>query len=455
MGLKMKHLLVDLYLVISFSLFLSCKEEPTPTSPVENDPLINLTYSEKELVNELNKFIKPLKGTSITNDNSDLQVFDHFATAKIIGLGEATHGTKEFFQMKHRLFKYFVERHGFKIFGFEADMGECIYIDRFITNDIGTLDDAMQKMHFWTWRTQEVKELILWMNQYNKGKSQGDKIHLLGVDCQFVTYNKALIEEYLSKYLGSYPHYISNILTVIGKLTYSLGPSITSTQKAMYKLQCDSVYAYLEENKNKLISLSGNFEYNIISRLVKQSLQFIDVITVKNYNYRDLYMAENTIWLTELLSTNTKVVSWAHNGHLAKDPSYSGTGSQGHFLARDLFTQYKAIGFSFNNGSFRAVGYNTQQSTFTGLTTHSISQLPPNDSFNYIFNFSQPQNFILIKGDIFQNSPLYKWINSSKKFLSIGSVYTSNYFNYFYTTNLGSIYDAVVHFHTTTASVQY
>ena len=111
----MRHFYFSVILIISFTYFLSCKDEPAPTSPAQNSSRDKFTASEKELINDLNKYIKPFNGSSITNDDSDLQVLDKFADAKVIGLGEATHGTKEFFKMKHRLLKYFVEKHGFKI----------------------------------------------------------------------------------------------------------------------------------------------------------------------------------------------------------------------------------------------------------------------------------------------------------------------------------------------------
>ena len=452
----MKDWVVIFVLVVISFLFVSCKKEPAPTSPVQFTTEANLTDSQKELVKELNKYIKPFNGSAISNDDSDLQVFDSFADAKVIGIGEATHGTKEFFQMKQRLFKYFVEKHGFKIFGFEADMGECIYIDRFICNDIGTINDAMGKMHFWTWRTQEVKDLILWMNQYNKSKSPDNKIHLLGVDCQFKDMNKQLVMQYIQKYDPGHPLYIDKILTDIDLLSNDQIKTLTTTEKNLLKARCDSIKTYFDDNNSRLIAASGSFEFKITRQLLRQTQQFIDVTSSPSYNYRDLYMAENTEWLTEVLGPNTKVVQWAHNGHVAKDPSFSGMGSQGYVLSGDLFTQYKVIGFSFDYGSFRAMGYNTQQNSYTSLTIHSITQTPPEDSYNFIFNFSQPQNFILINGNIPQSSPLYNWINSSHKFLSIGAVYTSAYFdNYFASYNLGSVYDAVIHFHNTTASIQY
>src|SRR6056297_3044305 len=226
----------------------------------------NLTKEEKQKVKALNNIVTPLNGLSPLDEYPDIDVFNRFGDASVIGLGEATHGTKEFFELKHRLIKYFVENHGFRILGFEADMGETIYINRFITKGIGTIDEVMKKMHFWTWRTEEVKNLILWMKEYNKDKDATQRIHFIGTDCQFVTYNKQLVEEYLRMYDKNYPEYISRILAEVTEIDKNKKiPENISLGEI--KLKCDSLKDYFKLNKQSLINGSGRFEYELIARL--------------------------------------------------------------------------------------------------------------------------------------------------------------------------------------------
>ncbi len=437
--------------VLLFFLFIiSCSDE-TITEPETQQHELN--EYEEDVLAELNKFITPLAGTSPSLTESDLAVFDQLASAQVIGLGEATHGTKEFFDMKHRIFRYLVENHGYQIFGFEADMGECIYIDRFITKGIGSLDEVMKKMHFWTWRTLEVRDLILWMKEYNQGKNDQDQIHLLGVDCQFATYNKALIEEYLDNYDTESPDYITTILSEINSMTYQQRDSIDSEQKILLQVKCDSVYNYFETNSVSLIAKSGDFEYKLIVRLIEQSKQFLDVITDGSNTYRDFYMAKNTIWLTTLLNGYTKVVSWAHNGHINKDPRYN---PQGNFLSQELDSDYKAIGFSFNQGTFQAVKYNRNTNNFSGLMQHNITKTPPRESYNYLFYATIPEDFILIFSNIPKSNSLHTWLNTEHKFISIGALYNiDDYESYYYNMNLYLIFDAIIHIENTTSAIKY
>lgn len=428
---------------------LSCKKE----NPEPDNDLINY---ENQLVKELNQVVTELNGSSPALDNSDIQVLSLFGNANVIGLGEASHGTSEFFQMKHRLFKYFVENHGFRIFGFEADMGESIYIDRFITKGVGTINEVMGKMHFWTWNTEEVKELILWMRDYNSGKSETDWIHFIGVDCQFATYNKVLIEEYLNTFDNNYPSYINKILDEITTINTTRKLSDNRLLDNM-KLKCDSLLNYFIDREQLLITGSGKFEFDLMVRLIEQTKQFLQ--TRVNSYYRDFYMAENSVWLTSLLENSSKVALWAHNGHIERNPNYSIAtqelqGSQGHYLSQRLGENYRVIGFSFNTGSFRAQGYNLQTNQATGLFSHTISQIPLRDSYNYIFHWVEPKDFILINSNISTTSELYKWYNAERKFQFITAAYTSEIWSQSYRKpNLMTYYDAIIHIQNTMSSV--
>jgi erythromycin esterase len=81
-----------------------------------------------KLVQSLESELNPLSEDPLLWSNDDLKFLDPIANKSIIGLGEATHGTAEFFKAKHRIFKYLVEKHGYKIFAFEADFGESLQL---------------------------------------------------------------------------------------------------------------------------------------------------------------------------------------------------------------------------------------------------------------------------------------------------------------------------------------
>lgn len=83
--------------------------------------------------------------------------------ARIVALGEATHGTREFFKLKHRLVEFLVAEHGFTTFAIEANWPECEAAIEYVMNGVGDPAVALAGLHFWTWDTEEVLALIEWM----------------------------------------------------------------------------------------------------------------------------------------------------------------------------------------------------------------------------------------------------------------------------------------------------
>ena len=87
--------------------------------------------------------------------------------ARIVSLGEATHGTREFFQLKHRMLEFFVSEMGFTIFGIEATMTESFDINEYVLTGKGDPAKGLAGIYFWTWDTEEVLDMIQWMRRYN------------------------------------------------------------------------------------------------------------------------------------------------------------------------------------------------------------------------------------------------------------------------------------------------
>jgi erythromycin esterase-like protein len=88
--------------------------------------------------------------------------------ARIVSLGEATHGTREFFQLKHRMLEFLASEMGFTLFSIEANMPEAYRLNDYVLNGNGDPAKLLKGMYFWTWDTQEVLEMICWMREFNR-----------------------------------------------------------------------------------------------------------------------------------------------------------------------------------------------------------------------------------------------------------------------------------------------
>ncbi|MDQ4021642.1 MAG: erythromycin esterase family protein [Actinomycetota bacterium] len=101
---------------------------------------------------------------------------------RVVGLGEATHGSREFFTLKHRLIEYLVTQQGFTVFALEADRDRCGALDAYVTTGEGDAVQGLRDVGYWTWNTQEVLALLIWLRGHNATVSAGRAVRVVGVD---------------------------------------------------------------------------------------------------------------------------------------------------------------------------------------------------------------------------------------------------------------------------------
>ena len=123
------------------------------------------------------------------NPNTELKIFENntpskFANAKIYGFGEASHNTKEFFDLKAKFFKHLVKTQGLKTFimeeGYQAESG----INEWISGGKGDSTTIAKNFNIGFWYTREIVNLLQWMRDYNQNKSEENKIRFYGMDIQ-------------------------------------------------------------------------------------------------------------------------------------------------------------------------------------------------------------------------------------------------------------------------------
>jgi erythromycin esterase len=114
-------------------------------------------------------------------------------------MGEATHGTHEFFQLKHRMLEFLVERMGFTVFGIEANWPESLAVNDYVLNGNGDAAEALAGLYFWTWNTEETLDMIRWMRRYNQDPSHVKKVKFFGFDMQTTRVAVSNVETYLQK----------------------------------------------------------------------------------------------------------------------------------------------------------------------------------------------------------------------------------------------------------------
>lgn len=117
--------------------------------------------------------------------------------ARIVALGEATHGSREFFQLKHRMLEFLATEKGFTIFSIEANMPEAYRLNDYVLNGNGDPATLIKGMYFWTWSTEEVLDMVRWMREFNK--SGKGRVQFTGFDMQTPDVAAGIVSDFVAK----------------------------------------------------------------------------------------------------------------------------------------------------------------------------------------------------------------------------------------------------------------
>lgn len=328
---------------------------------------ISALPQQKTLINSTLETVYPIQlpPNNLQNELGNLK--DFFLEKTIVGMGEATHGTHEFFELKAKTFQFLVTECNYKIFGIEASYGAMQYVNEYVKNGKGSLQDIYQYFD-WPWDTQELFELIEWIKNYNQNKKESEKVSFYGFDMQNLTFGLKYLSSKLSMNNSPFARSFQFITASIdsipeGKLFERIRQNDQPTKDTLLAMN-SLLQKWLSTNKQTISSVLGDLELNNIRLCLENYNQFLESIYRKNkaFHFRDSCMANNALKIQQM--ENSKMFIWAHNGHVGLD--YNGFPIMGTFLKKSIQEKYYSIGFVFDHGSFMAFkGPNTMVGAFT------------------------------------------------------------------------------------------
>lgn len=303
----------------------------------------------------LSQHAVPLSGgVSAGAPTADLQPLERVLDGvRIVGLGESTHGTREFFQLKHRLLEYLVTELGFTVLAMEASASAGPAVDAYVRDGVGDPERVLTGLGFWTWRTEEVLAMIKWMRAYNDGRPDGDKVRFVGIDPQRAGDSLAVLEAFLTSVA---PDRLPALHSSLGVLATAYPGSLPDPgQKLMREATklLEFVRGY-DEPDTPAGAVAVRHARNLVraADLVTRHTRHPDPERTVQAA-RDRYMAEA---VEDVLDGDpaAKVVLWGHNGHVAKSRTPGGVRPLGGYLRERYGDAYYALGLLFGSGSFRA-----------------------------------------------------------------------------------------------------
>jgi len=296
-----------------------------------------------QLIASLNSKITEVKSFN-SDDQSEFDILaEKFNGFKIIGLGEATHGTREFYEYKAKLIKYLILHFKLKTVVFESDMVGMESINAFVMNDENQdLKKAMNGL-LGIYRTQEVADLVRWIKDYNLGKPAGQKVVVAGMDANLPYYiaSRILTSNLLLPYLDDQ---LKKDLAEIREMPERRN---FGSARKKYLLQ---VAARLKTIVNK--NPDSSLLYSHYIRLLEQSLNLINLDDIALNTTRDAQMAENIEWLAAKTDVDETVAVWGHNGHISAD-KWRGYKAMGMHLRKRFKFKYYALGLAVGEGYAR------------------------------------------------------------------------------------------------------
>lgn len=400
----------------------------------------------------------PLKTLEAGNDFADLQPLKQtFKEVRYVGLGEATHGTREFFQVKHRLLEFLVREMDFRVFAIEGSYAALQVINDYVMDRMDDGTKALDSQGFWTWNTQEVRAMMDWARQYNASVSDEKRVKFAGFDIQFNQPGKDKLLDYLKRVA---PERVDSTKAFFRINLDSLNSALSTPdqqknmQKTLKNLQSNynDLFIFLELNGPALVAKSSQADYEQMREYARILVQYLDSYsrqTSAGYSARDVSMADNFRRLVDREPAGTKVVIWAHNGHIATDNNgfFTPTGA---YFRQFYGNAYYALGFSFNQGSFQAREAQSKDPTKRMLMSFTANPAPEG-TIDWYLAQTGPKNFIVDFRSPSKNADMNEWLTTPQGMRSIGSVYaTGSEENFFYPVTLSQRYDGLLFIDTTT-----
>ena len=412
----------------------------------------NSSYAEtknpdSEVTEDIKKYAKPIKSIEPDSSCSDItNILETLKNYRFIGLGEGSHGTSEFFRVKHKLYKCFVEKLDFKVFAIEASTKASKVIDDYIKTGKSDYKEALLVNS--VWNTKEMINFIEWMREYNKKADEKNKISYIGFDTFLSDESINIISDFLKEIdLEKQKKFLEIYKLFNNEQLFSASNKNVKTQ----------VFEELEFIKKEIIKNSNskkqeNLIYHIT--LIEDILKFwnIDYTSTNGFKesiiLRDELMARQIKYSSENNHKNKKIAIWAHNAHInnaTEQGPFKDVNLMGFNLKTYFKNDYYILGLLFSVGSIKSKVF-LDDGSFSKESQENPILEPEKESINYLFHETKIPYFFIDLKKIPDNSVFGKWLLEPKLIRNITAVYSSKFDAAYYSEfKINTVYDGFIY----------
>jgi erythromycin esterase-like protein len=396
---------------------------------------------------------------------------EQMGDCSLVLIGEATHGTREFYEHRAEITKALIERKGFRGVAVEADWPDAYRINRYVTGqtpqheDSGEALEVFRRFPAWMWRNRPVKQFLDWLRRHNASLGGAEpRVGFYGIDLYSLMSSRDAVLQYLDR--------IDPAAAKRARYRYSCFDHLGESNEALgyvpgfdLKESCEEeVVSQLVELQRKAIEYAQRngrgaedeyFQVVQNPRLIKNAEKYHRAMfssRISSWNVRDRHMADTIAHLPEHLGRDAdqpaKLVVWAHNSHLG-DASATEMGQQGEINVGQLVRE-KYPEDSFLLGFTSYTGTVTAASEWGGVAESKTLVPALSNSYEDLFHQSGISAFFI---------PLWDYraaigeLKQARLQRAVGVVYRpeSERISHYFYARLSDQFDAVIHLDRTNA----
>jgi len=320
--------------VVLAAVFIAVSVAAAPKRRSINPPPIDTTTPAGWLA--ANAYV--FTASESNGDVSDLAAIGPLiGDATLVGLGDGTHGTHEYFVAKRRIIEYLVRNKDFDEVDFEGEYPAFRSIDAYIN---GAPGDAKQLVisptdaYYFFWEMQELVDLIEWMRDYNLHRPAGARaIHTGGFDVYGLVAMAPDVIAYLDR--------VDPAAATAARTNYAC---LSKGFSAQCVTDATGVKNDLAAHAQAYAAASSQREYD-------DALHEATMIAEGTVGQRDQRMAANALWLRDHHSATHKTILWAHQEHVGRLTQVLAR-SMGSYLTEAARASYFTFGNATLDGTF-------------------------------------------------------------------------------------------------------
>ncbi|MFJ5800986.1 erythromycin esterase family protein [Streptomyces decoyicus] len=282
---------------------------------------------------------------------------DSLRDARIVGLGESTHGTREFFLLKHRIIEFLVREAGFTTLAMEASASAARALDAYVRHGIGDPARLITRLGFWTWRTEEMLDLVEWLRAHNRALPEDRRVCFVGTDPQRCADSVDAVAAFLRQVAPERAEDVREL-----EVPARAHPASRPDPEQAFLRRAEALAGFLEDHREEFARRTTVDAADEALEHARILVRAADLVTRSPdlrsgedsvFAVRDRYMADAVSRLVDG-SPQARVIVWAHNGHLAKGTYGDGVPALGSRLRERYGDGYYALALLFGKGSFLA-----------------------------------------------------------------------------------------------------